>query len=122
MIGLLKLLGKGLLYAILLPIGIVLFSIAGVFLFLYWLVQAFIYAFRFLRGEKNILVLPIDKEVRKILDKSRDFSDNQNQQTSPQQVQLNININGSLNENTSASTLENKTDSILDLSSNKEDI
>lgn len=123
MVALLKLLGKGLLYAILLPVGIVFFAIAGVFLLIYWIIEAIIFATKFLKGKKEILTLPLDIEARKILDNSRDFSDD-SKQSNVQPVQINLNINGQLAGSTIQNAIEqSKASETIDYTEieNKED-
>lgn len=91
--NLLKLLGKGLLYVILLPIGIVFFTVYGIVMFIIWLVYLFRTLINFFKGKKSGLVLPEDIKAIEILNNSRDFSTPAPQASAPG-VTFNFNVNG----------------------------
>jgi hypothetical protein len=93
MMNLLKLLGKGLLYIILLPIGIVFFTVYGIVMFIIWLVYLFRTLINFFKGKKSGLVLPEDIKAIEILNNSRDFSTPTPQASAPG-VTFNFNVNG----------------------------
>lgn len=93
MMNLLKLLGKGLLYVILLPIGIVFFTVYGIVMFIIWLVYLFRTLINFFKGKKSGLVLPEDIKAIEILNNSRDFSTPTPQASAPG-VTFNFNVNG----------------------------
>ena len=93
MMNLLKLLGKGLLYVILLPVGIVFFSVYGFVMLIIWLVYLFKTLGNFFKGKKSGLVLPEDIKAIEILNNSRDFSTSTPQATTPG-VTFNFNVNG----------------------------
>jgi hypothetical protein len=93
MINLLKLLGKGLLYIILLPVGIVFFSIYGIGLFFVWIYYLFRTLINYFKGKKSGLVLPEDIKAIEILNNSRDFSQPAPQPSTPG-VTFNFNVNG----------------------------
>lgn len=93
MMNLLKLLGKGLLYVILLPVGIVFFSVYGFIMLIIWLVYLFKTLGNFFKGKKSGLVLPEDIKAIEILNNSRDFSTSTPQATNPG-VTFNFNVNG----------------------------
>lgn len=93
MISLLKLLGKGLLYIILLPLGIVFFAIYGIYLFLVWIVMLLRTIILFFKGKNTGLKLPEDIRAEEVLNNTRDFSEPTPQpQAVNQGVTYNINI------------------------------
>lgn len=74
MMDFLKLLGKGLLYIILLPLGIVGFAIYGLYLFIIFIIYFFKRIIYFFKGDKFDLNMPEDKKALEILNNARDFS------------------------------------------------
>jgi len=93
MINLLKLLGKGLIYIILLPLGVVFFAIYGIVLLVVWIVYFFKTIINYFRGKSTGLTLPEDIKAIEILNNSRDFSQPVPQNTTPG-VTFNFNVNG----------------------------
>ena len=98
MIKFLKLLGKGLLYILLIPLGLVVLVCYGVYLLVVWFVM-FVRSFiLFLSGKPSGLTLKEDEIALKVLEGARDFSQPENpqpqQQPQPQQVTFTLNING----------------------------
>ena len=93
-----KLLGKGILYLFLIPLGICFFAVYGIYLFIVWIVMLFRSIILFFKGRPTGLKLPQDIKAQEILNKARDFSEPQPQpqpQVQPQQgVTFNLNING----------------------------
>jgi|GEM_PF-2942897 hypothetical protein len=94
MISLLKLLGKGLLYIILLPVGIVVFALYGIGLFFMWICYFFKTIFNYFRGKKSGLILPEDIKAIEILNASRDFSTPVAPPAQAPGVTFNFNVNG----------------------------
>lgn len=96
MLDFLKLLGKGILYLFLIPLGICFFSVYGIYLLIVWFVMLIRTIVLFFKGKPTGLTLPQDIKAQDILNKARDFSDHQPQQPQPQQqgVTFNLNING----------------------------
>lgn len=91
-----KLLGKGILYLFLIPLGICFFAVYGVYLLIVWIAMFFRSIILFFKGKPTGLTLPQDIKAQEILNRARDFSEPQPQQTQPQQqgVTFNLNING----------------------------
>lgn len=123
MISLLKLLGKGLLYTFLFPLGVVFFAIYGIYLLLVWVVMLFRTIVLFLQGKKTGLTLPEDMKAIEILNKSRDWTEPINNQPQNQTgVSYTFNINGAQLDERKGTIMQDKPE-VLDYTNeeNKED-
>ena len=90
MIAIIKLVGKGLLYLFLIPIGIIFFTLYGIYLLFIWIFNLFKLFFNFLRGKSKPLMLKEDELALNVLEKSRDFS---NEEKNNQEIIVNLNVN-----------------------------
>lgn len=93
MFNLLKLLGKGLLYFILIPVGICFFAFYGVYLLVVWFWMLFRSIILFFKGKPTGLTLQEDIKAKEILSRARDFSEPEPPKQ-PQVATFNLNING----------------------------
>jgi len=120
MMALLKLLGKGLLYILLLPLGLAFFILYGIYLFIVWIVMFFRTIILFFRGKETGLNLPEDQRALELLNDSRDFREPITQpQPSVQQnpgVTLNFNLNGQKIDERKGSIVHSKEPNIIDYS------
>lgn len=90
MIAIIKLVGKGLLYLFLIPIGIIFFTFYGIYLLFIWIFNLLKLFFNFLRGKSKPLMLKEDELSLNVLEKSRDFS---NEEKNNQEIIVNLNVN-----------------------------
>lgn len=115
MLDFFKLLGKGILYLFLIPLGICFFAVYGIYLFLVWIIMFFRTIVLFFQGKPTGLTLKEDIQAQTILNSARDFSEPQ-QSPSQQGVTFNLNINGQHVGQTSGS-IQNQNPDVLDYTS-----
>lgn len=111
-----KLLGKGVLYLFLIPLGICFFAVYGIYLLIVWIVMFFRTIILFFKGKPTGLTLKEDIEAQTILNRARDFSEPEPQQPQPQQgVTFNLNINGQhLGQVQSNASIQNQNPETID--------
>jgi len=97
MLNILKLLGKGLLYIILLPLGIAFFAVYGIYLFVVWIIMLIRSIILKAKGENPGLNDREDAEARQILEDSMTPVEPVRQ--GPSEINYNININGNPYQN-----------------------
>lgn len=114
MLDLLKLLGKGLLYIILLPLGIVFFAGYGVYLFVVWIIMFFRTIILFFKGKPTGLTLPEDIKALSILNDARDFSQQPAQPGNG--ITFNLNINGQNVGQKTGTIVHSKNPDVIDYS------
>ncbi len=115
MLDFFKLLGKGILYLFLIPLGICFFAVYGIYLFIVWIIMFFRTIVLFFQGKPTGLTLKEDIQAQTILNSARDFSEPQ-QNPSQQGVTFNLNINGQHVGQTSGS-IQNHNPDVLDYTS-----
>lgn len=115
MLDFFKLLGKGILYLFLIPLGICFFAVYGIYLFIVWIIMFFRTIVLFFQGKPTGLTLKEDIQAQTILNSARDFSEPQ-QNPSQQGVTFNLNINGQHVGQTSGS-IQNQNPDVLDYTS-----
>ena len=115
MLDFFKLLGKGILYLFLIPLGICLFAIYGIYLLIVWVAMFLRTIVLFFQGKPTGLTLKQDIDAQTILNSARDFSEPQQTQ-SQQGVTFNLNINGQHVGQTSG-VIQNQKPDVLDYTS-----
>lgn len=98
MVEFLKLIAKGLLYLLLIPLGIVGFTVYGVFLFIMWIIELFKAFIRVLKHKPAGMKLQDDYFAEAVLENARKMPKEESQQsTQPQQsITYNIHVNGNI--------------------------